>query len=425
MCIKDWIQRTFGRTSQRTVDGATPSKEAPSPPDRAANWLEPDHPGNPFGVRLLDLMDNLKLLATTSDPSVAARAVGWQAGGHRDVDVVLEGEAFDCDLRYPCVPRLPDGFLFRPDSMETKWVLAYRDGVVALARSWTGETQAIATAHHEGDTLVLTRLVVAPESGLDMFGDPVATFDWVMRTHALGARIPLSVDEDGAAMLARIPTLGFTLYGKHLFCAAIEYAYGPPTGGLYSDGELAKAVGTKDLASVRRLLAEGHPTHPPIGFNNGSTVLHLALYLDASVANALLDAGADVNIGSFKGSTPLMAAMAGGAPAEVVERLLASGAQVEAEDVLGFRPLHVAAESGNESGARQLLAAGAEIDAQTHAGVTPLHIAAGLGKAAVGAVLLEGGADALVRSADGTAREIAVAEGHDAMVALLEEHGVG
>jgi hypothetical protein len=33
--------------------------------------MDQDDPGNPFGVRLLDLMENLQMTSTTTDPALA------------------------------------------------------------------------------------------------------------------------------------------------------------------------------------------------------------------------------------------------------------------------------------------------------------------------------------------------------------------
>ncbi|MBL8742994.1 MAG: hypothetical protein JNK04_17920, partial [Myxococcales bacterium] len=216
MGIGDWFRKTFGKDDG---DG----KSAPE----SGKWLEPGADGNPFDVRLLDLMANLGVTATTTDPAIAARSVSWRLGGQRDIDVHVEGTTHGCDLRYPAPRELPEGMLYRPRQMEDKWVIVYRDGRMAAARSWTGETKAVARARHDGDELVLSEVTFADNAGFDVYGDPVAAFDWLIRAHALGARIPFPASADGIAILAAVPLSGFPMYGRQLFCAAVDYELGP------------------------------------------------------------------------------------------------------------------------------------------------------------------------------------------------------
>jgi len=40
------------------------------------------------------------------------------------------------------------------------------------------------------------------------------TFEWLVRAHALGQRIPYPVNDDGAASFEATPTLAFTGFGN-------------------------------------------------------------------------------------------------------------------------------------------------------------------------------------------------------------------
>jgi hypothetical protein len=99
-----------------------PKKASASKP---ANWLAADDPGNPFGVPILDLMSNLGMISTSEDPQEASRSVSWRAGQAERLDWSLDGDQFQCDLRYRAATSLPDGMLFVPTAMEDKWVIAY------------------------------------------------------------------------------------------------------------------------------------------------------------------------------------------------------------------------------------------------------------------------------------------------------------
>lgn len=118
----NWLRRLFGKDAKREpASGAESSpgvEREEASPDRP-RWLAPNDPGNPFGVELLNLMGNLKYMATTTDPAIAERSVSWRAGHHgrvgRPVGQLVE---VDCDLTFPAAEELPDGILFRPECME-------------------------------------------------------------------------------------------------------------------------------------------------------------------------------------------------------------------------------------------------------------------------------------------------------------------
>ena len=63
--------------------------------------------------------------------------------------------------------------------------------------------------------------------------------------------------------------------------------------------------------------------------------------------------------------------------AELIKRLLADGAEINAEDELGRSALHEAAHSGDPSVVKLLIDAGADMNAQDGCGYTPLDFAQG------------------------------------------------
>ncbi len=112
---------------------------------------------------------------------------------------------------------------------------------------------------------------------------------------------------------------------------------------------------------------------------------------------------------------------------EIVESLLAKGADVNAARGDGLTALHLAAEGGHQAMAEALVAAGAAVDAGTRiGGYTPLHIAARAGHGAVVLRLLEAGADPNARTTNSgvTALHLAAgATGGRSAVAALLDHG--
>lgn len=114
--------------------------------------------------------------------------------------------------------------------------------------------------------------------------------------------------------------------------------------------------------------------------------------------------------------TPLAIAVDAG-QREMVESLLARGADVNAKISFGWTPLHLApnAELG-----QVLLAAGAAVDPLDDDGLTPLHLAARRGNTALVQLLIGARADVRQPAGDGqTALHLAAAAGHRAIVAAL------
>jgi ankyrin repeat protein len=143
-------------------------------------------------------------------------------------------------------------------------------------------------------------------------------------------------------------------------------------------------------------------------------LLALALVLVAACAEQSLD-------------EQLILAIRRNQPAEV-DRLLAQGADVNAEKVKGFEgrpPLFHAATYGYLDIARKLIDKGAKINAGEHSGGgTPLMTAALNGSAPMVALLLQAGANVNARdSAGSTALTEAVRKGDAEVLALLLNAG--
>lgn len=144
---------------------------------------------------------------------------------------------------------------------------------------------------------------------------------------------------------------------------------------------------------AQRLLAGG--TNVNAKDQGGSTPLHGAASRgQMALAGLLIAHGADVHATDKSGRTPLHKA-AGGGHRDVAELLLARGADVNG---VGRRrsatctPLHMAAYSSVEM-TELLVAREAEIDARDVRGDTPLHVAACLGRTDIVQSLLDHGAD--------------------------------
>lgn len=129
------------------------------------------------------------------------------------------------------------------------------------------------------------------------------------------------------------------------------------------------------------------------------------------MVQALLEAGADVHHTDVNRSTPLHHARRG----DVVRLLVTAGANVNAADSWGQRPLHCAAklpfDERNQQIMVALIEAGADVDARDKDGATPLLHACGFAvPPTVVRLLLEAGADPAVANEDGTTPLMSICE---------------
>jgi cytohesin len=122
--------------------------------------------------------------------------------------------------------------------------------------------------------------------------------------------------------------------------------------------------------------------------------------------------------------TPVASPSDVAAMVDVVELLLANGADVKARDGNDVTPLHLAAATGQPTLIEMLIAKGANINARSKEGVTPLYVAAKLDRARAAETLIAHGAEIDARTVGGhTALASSAAEGHRGPAELLVAHG--
>lgn len=168
-----------------------------------------------------------------------------------------------------------------------------------------------------------------------------------------------------------------------------------------SGSPLIEAVKRGDAAAVQSLLSRKQvpldATDP-----DGSTALHWAIQRhDAELVARLLASGASATTATRYNVTPLhLAAQAG--HAAIVERLLDAGADVNGASLEGQTPLMTAALNGREDVVRLLVRRGARVDeVEPVRGQTALMWAAAEGNTAVADLLLEAGASLTKKSPGG------------------------
>ncbi|MGE0708484.1 MAG: ankyrin repeat domain-containing protein [Planctomycetota bacterium] len=416
-------ERFQGGGAEAPDDGA--GRGAGPPP---VHWLEADDPSNPFGFRVLNLMPVTQtMVAVSGDPTCAARAVAWRGSTGAELD---EGAAASWapvagELRYPIASELPDGLLATPQAMEQKWVLALRRGRLLAARSWTAQVVAAGAALREEGALVVRELRLSPDARLEAVGDPLEVFDWLVRTLALGQRLPLPASATGLALLQGSPLVAFSLFGDQVLCAADRWEPPRPTQALRADGALLVAVRAGDSARARALVAAGEPVDAP-GTVLGYTALCAALVRgDEAMIRTLLELGADPRRRVDRGMFPLGVGIVHGASPSLLAALVEAGADLEAQNDDGYGALHAAAEVGRADAIEWLLdrlpeRGRHELERPTGRGHTALQLAAALGRVEAARALLARGADPRADSPDGDSLAIARREGQAEVVALLE-----
>lgn len=150
----------------------------------------------------------------------------------------------------------------------------------------------------------------------------------------------------------------------------------------------------------------------PLGFKDATADLYDLAEDDGQRARRLIEAGADVNAGNPRGGNLLHPHVAA-AHLQVVEALLAASADVDAADLSGATPLHLAAYFSNKNPSperlalvRLLLSSGANVNARDNEGMTPLAMAGLLasgrdGETELLEILLSAGSDVNARDAGG------------------------
>jgi ankyrin repeat protein len=138
---------------------------------------------------------------------------------------------------------------------------------------------------------------------------------------------------------------------------------------------LLDAVTAGDAARARALLAAGADSNARNG--DGATALMLAAHSGGlDLVRLLLDAGAAVNATDERGWSALMQAVYNAdldrGFAEVAQALIDAGANVEAAIGFGVRPLMLAAGYGETAVVETLLRAGADVLARNEGGRTAL-----------------------------------------------------
>ena len=189
-----------------------------------------------------------------------------------------------------------------------------------------------------------------------------------------------------------------------------------------AETQIADAAEQNDFAKVRELLSQRADVNSKQP--DGMTALHWAVQHDVpEIVQLLLAAGADSGIANRYGVTPLsLACMLGSA--SMVDQLLAAGADPNSALPGGETPLMTASRTGLTGPVKSLLEKHVDVNAREHKGQTALMWAAAEGHVEVVNLLLDAGADFHTSLPSGfTPLFFAVREGRTSVVLRLIEAG--
>ena len=139
---------------------------------------------------------------------------------------------------------------------------------------------------------------------------------------------------------------------------------------------LRESIYKNDLNEVKSIISENPElVNTKYDYDRGDSPLAIATReSQVEIVQFLIAHGADVNFKRDRGITPLHNAAVGG-EVEIVELLIAKGANVNVTCDKGITPLIIAAIGGDMDVIEILINQGANINAKDDFGRSPLHIA--------------------------------------------------
>lgn len=178
--------------------------------------------------------------------------------------------------------------------------------------------------------------------------------------------------------------------------------------GCSSGSQLMRAVGTRDVGSVKALLKGGADPNFKEERMGMTPLIMSAIVQSPEISQLLIDNGAEVNGTDQLGKTALhTAAMTG--DCAMTKVLVLNGAEVDAADTFGATPLMEAVGSGADI-VKCFIDQGADVNRPAKGGLTPLMRSVWRGGPEIVELLLDAGADTSLQTDCGDTAEDIVAD---------------
>ncbi|KAK4427675.1 protein STIP1 [Sesamum alatum] len=178
-------------------------------------------------------------------------------------------------------------------------------------------------------------------------------------------------DEDGETPLTHAARQGHTATAKYL----VDRGADPSIPSELGTTALHHSAGIGDIELLKVLLAKG--VNVDLQSDAGTPLIWAAGHAQKDSVKVLLEHNADPNVKTEDDITPLLSAVAAGS-LPCLELLIKAGATVNVT-AGGATPLHIAADGGNPEIINCLLQAGADPNATDEDGLKPIQVAAARG----------------------------------------------
>lgn len=331
----------------------------PKNDDMVLPWINAED--NPWKVRLLDLRPFTQTMVSTSaDPRMAENAISY--GGEDGSSFFgvrpQKTKTVDSRITLPIDGVLHAGVLFIPNTMEQKWAIYFDGENLIFVRSWLREVFVVAKTRQSGNRLIVETITGEfTQDETPAFTN--AVLNYLLISHSLGEVVPAPLPGEFKDIADKVGYWAFSAYGKMAQIGIFDDSFVPTTNSpLRTHSLLHIAVARGDIDAIDRLAHETRSLDYLAG--DGLAPLHWSIASLATVPmEKLLALGANPDVRSDEGATPLMNAAQSNKP-DQLKVLIRAGANVNAIDNRGFTALHRACEMGHREIAKLLLDHGAD-----------------------------------------------------------------
>jgi hypothetical protein len=359
--------KLFGENKNEAPKGKVKNKK-----QYPLRWIE--EKDNPWKIRLLDLRPISKtMLSSSHDPLMASNAISYsQEDGLSFLNHSSKSnKSFDADFSFSIDNKLEPGVLFTPSTMENKWAIYFHESKIIFIRSWLRKVLVIAETVQEKNQLIVKKVFGEfTENESTDFTTSVLRF--LIHSHVLNEVVPAPIPKEFEDNTDDAGMWAFSTYGNmaHLGYFGTNLIYNSESK-LRSHSLLHIAIAKGQINKIEEELNKGVNINILAG--DGLSTLQWAMAAELNIMEFLLKKGANPNVESIEGATPIMNAVQSN-KMQHLKLLIQFKGDVNAKDKRGFTALHRAAEMGYVEMVKELLSHGANKDVEVE-GYTALSLA--------------------------------------------------